>query len=399
MSDKPSPLAGLKVVELARILAGPWMGQVLADLGADVIKIESPAGDDTRQWGPPFVERGSGDGRDAAYFHSCNRGKRSVTADLGKSRDLDMVLALIRRADVLVENFKLGGLRRFGLDYPSVHAINPKLVYCSITGFGQDGPYAQRPGYDAIIQAMSGIMSMTGEADGAPQKMGVAFADIFAGLYGVIAIQAALAQRQRSGKGQHVDISLLDCMVGVLANQNLNYLVSGQAPGRLGSAHPNIVPYQVFAVADGRIMLAVGNDAQFARLCKLLSLPELAHDPRYETNAARVQHREQLVPALAATFASWSRADILLKLQEHGIPAGPLNTLDQVFKDPQVRHRKLQIGMPQSDSTQPPIPGVRTPIIFSDASLQLTRPSPALGQHNAEIRQEIAATQADGDNE
>jgi len=247
VTDKPAPLAGLKVVELARILAGPWMGQVLADLGADVIKIESPAGDDTRQWGPPFVSND----RDAAYFHSCNRGKRSVTADFTNAQDLQMVLALVRRADVLIENFKVGGLSRFGLDYAAVHAINPTLVYCSVTGFGQDGPYAERAGYDAIIQAMSGIMSMTGEANGPPQKMGVAFADIFAGLYGVIGIQAALAQRQTTGQGQHLDIALLDCMVGVLANQNLNYLVSGQVPGRLGSAHPNIVPYQVFATADG----------------------------------------------------------------------------------------------------------------------------------------------------
>ncbi len=386
MTDKPAPLAGLKFVELARILAGPWMGQVLADLGADVIKIESPAGDDTRPWGPPFV----GHDRDAAYFHSCNRGKRSVTADFTNAQDLQMVLALVRRADVLIENFKVGGLSRFGLDYAAVHAINPTLVYCSVTGFGQDGPYADRAGYDAIIQAMSGIMSMTGEANGPPQKMGVAFADIFAGLYGVIGIQAALAQRQTTGMGQHLDIALLDCMVGVLANQNLNYLVSGQVPGRLGSAHPNIVPYQVFATADGDIMLAVGNDTQFVRLCELLNLPALAHDPRYATNAARVEHRQPLVAALSTAFARWHQHDILHTLEHHGVPAGPVNSLDDVFQDPQVRHRKLQIEFPAEQAPQPCVPGIRTPIVFSDSRLQLQRASPALGQHNAEVRKEIA---------
>lgn len=386
MTDKPAPLAGLKVVELARILAGPWMGQVLADLGADVIKIESPAGDDTRQWGPPFV----GHDRDAAYFHSCNRGKRSVTADFTNAQDLQMVLALVRRADVLIENFKVGGLSRFGLDYAAVHAINPTLVYCSVSGFGQDGPYAERAGYDAIIQAMSGIMSMTGEANGPPQKMGVAFADIFAGLYGVIGIQAALAQRQTTGQGQHLDIALLDCMVGVLANQNLNYLVSGQVPGRLGSAHPNIVPYQVFATADGDIMLAVGNDTQFVRLCELLNLPALAHDPRYATNAARVEHRQPLVADLSTAFARWHQQDILQTLENHGVPAGPVNTLDDVFADPQVCHRQLQIELPLENAPKACVPGIRTPLVFSDSRLQLQRSSPALGQHNAEVRHEIA---------
>ena len=394
MSAPPAPLAGLKVVELARILAGPWIGQTLADLGADVIKIESPDGDDTRSWGPPFVQDAHGADIDAAYFHACNRGKRSVIADLRTPEGRALATRLAQGADVIIENFKVGGLQKYGLDYASLRALNPRLVYCSVTGFGQDGPYAHRAGYDAMIQAMGGMMSLTGEADGPPQKTGVAIGDLFAGLYGVIAIQAALAQRQRTGVGQLVDIALLDCMVGVLANQNLNYLVSGEVPLRHGNAHPNIVPYQVFAVADGHLMLAVGNDAQFRSLCDVLRLPELANDPQFADNAGRVRHREHLIPALEAAFLQHVRADLLLQLEQRGVPAGPINRLDDVFNDPQVRHRELQLDLIAPGHRDAHLPGVRTPIRFSDASLETSRHSPGLGEHTVQVIAELDAGNA-----
>ena len=305
MADAPH--AGLRVVELARILAGPWIGQTLADLGADVIKVEAPEGDDTRRWGPPFVAGANGDALDAAYFHCCNRGKRSVVADFNSADDLRLVHALVDRADVLIENFRTGGLKRFGLDYDSVRARNPRIVYCSVTGFGQDGPYARRPGYDAIIQGMSGMMSITGAADGPPQKVGVAIADIFTGVYGVIGVQAALAQRERTGLGQQVDMALLDSMVAVLANQAMNFFISGEAPRRMGSSHPNLVPYQDFSAADGPMMVAVGSDGQFAKLCALLGRPELGADERFRSNAARVRHRGELVPLLQTLIGSRRR--------------------------------------------------------------------------------------------
>ena len=394
MSNRDTPLAGLKVVELARILAGPWIGQTLADLGAEVIKVESPEGDDTRRWGPPFVRDAQGAEQDAAYFHACNRGKRSVVADLRSAEGVALVRALAARADVLVENFKVGGLAQYGLDYAALHALNPRLVYCSVTGFGQDGPYAHRAGYDAMIQAMGGIMDLTGEADGGPQKIGVAFADIFAGLHGVVAIQAALLQRERSGRGQHVDISLLDGMVGVLANQALNYLVSGRSPRRLGTAHPNIVPYQVFAARDGHLMLAVGNDAQFARLCGILGEAQLAQDPRFAANAGRVRHRDALVPRLQAAFARRDRAGLLRELEREGVPAGPINSVAEAFDDPQVRHRGMRLELALAEAAGGKVPGVRTPIRFSEATLALGRASPRLGAHTAEIMAELAADEA-----
>ena len=395
MPPSTSPLAGLKVIELARILAGPWIGQTLADLGADVIKVESPQGDDTRRWGPPFVRDADGIERDAAYFHCCNRGKRSVTADLRSAQGADFVRRLVADADVFIENFKVGDLARYGLDYASLKAINPRLVYCSVSGFGQDGPYAKRAGYDAMIQAMGGLMSVTGEAAGQPQKVGVAIGDLCAGLYGTIAIQAALLQRERSGQGQQVDIALLDTMVAMLANQNLNYLVSGRVPGRLGNAHPNIVPYQVFAVRDGHIMLAVGNDAQFSVLCGLLDQPELAADARYATNAARVRHRDALIAELESLFATRERAVLLGELERHGVPAGPINSIADVFDDPQVRHRGMRLDLPMATSESGRVPGVRTPIVFSDADLCLQRPAPRLGEHMAEIEAELAAAERD----
>jgi len=370
-----APLAGLRVVELARILAGPWIGQTLADLGATVIKVEAPEGDDTRRWGPPFLDRPRPDGtteRVAAYFHAANRGKTSVTCDFANPDDLARLKALIAGADVVVENFKQGGLARFGLDYPPLAAANPGLVYASITGFGQDGPRAAQPGYDFLIQGMCGIMDLTGEPGGEPQKVGVAWIDLFAGLYGTIAVQAALAERARSGRGQHIDIALFDCGLGVLANQAANYLLGGTVPHRMGNAHPNIVPYQVFAAADGHLIVACGNDRQFAALCRALGLEGLAADPAYATNPARVQNRAALVPVLAAAMAGRTRADLIAALEAAGVPGGPINTVAEALADPQAQARRMQIA-PEG------IAGLRTPVRFSRSDLALDRAGPALG--------------------
>jgi crotonobetainyl-CoA:carnitine CoA-transferase CaiB-like acyl-CoA transferase len=367
------PLEGLKVVELARILAGPWAGQIFADLGAEVIKIESPAGDDTRQWGPPFVENADGS-RDAAYFHAANRGKTSVAVDFTTPEGQAEVRRLIKDADVLIENFKVGGLAKYGLDYASLAALNPRLVYCSITGFGQDGPYARRPGYDFIVQGMSGIMDLTGEPDGPPQKIGVAYADLLTGLYAVIGVQAALAQRERTGRGQQIDMALFDVMVGTLANQAMNYLVSGVSPRRLGNAHPNIAPYEAFPTADSWIIVAVGNDQQFQRLCTLLGLPD---DPRFRANAQRVADRAALSRLVADATRKWERDDLLARLTEEGVPAGPINTVEQAFADPQIIHRGLRLSLAREG--QDPVPGVALPIHFSEAVLDLTRAAPILG--------------------
>jgi crotonobetainyl-CoA:carnitine CoA-transferase CaiB-like acyl-CoA transferase len=362
-----APLQGLKVVELARILAGPWIGQTLADLGADVIKIESPDGDDTRTWGPPFIERG--EDKSAAYFHSANRGKTSVAIDLKNPEDLARLKSMIAEADVLIENFKVGGLAKFGLDFDSLHTAHPALVYCSVTGFGQDGPYASRAGYDFLIQGMSGIMSLTGEPDGQPQKIGVAFADIFSGLYGVIGIQAALAERAHSGLGQQVDISLLDSMTGVLANQAMNFLASGEAPLRLGNAHPNIVPYQVFAVSDGHVIIACGNDRQFASLCQVLGSEDLVHDPAFATNPDRVENREALTALLQEELRTWCKTECLAALEQAVVPAGPINTVEEALADPQIVARGLQI-------TPEGVPGLRSPLRFSRSELVLDRAAP-----------------------
>jgi crotonobetainyl-CoA:carnitine CoA-transferase CaiB-like acyl-CoA transferase len=386
-----APLQGLRVLELARILAGPWIGQTLADLGADVIKVESPQGDETRRWGPPFVELPSGESLDAAYFHSCNRGKRSIVADFRTAAGQEVVRRLAQRSDVLIENFKVGGLATYGLDYPSLRALHPGLIYCSVTGFGQTGPYAKRPGYDFMIQGMSGIMDLTGDPDGSPQKVGVAFADIFTATYGVIAILAALAQRERTGRGQHIDMALLDSMVGVLANQSLNYLVSGTVPRRMGNAHPNIVPYQTFAVRDGHVNIAVGTDVQFARLCDFLDLAAMATDGRFATNAARVAHREELIGTLAAALAGRGRDDVLRAMEERGIPAGPINSLADVFADPQILHRQMRVELETAAGET--VPAVRTPIVFSDAELALRRSSPRLGEHTDEILAELGLSQ------
>lgn len=347
------PLTGLKVVELARILAGPWAGQLLADLGAEVIKVERPgAGDDTRGWGPPFASDGS-----AAYFHSCNRGKTSVAIDLDSLEGQSEVRRLAGEADVLIENFKVGGLRKYGLDHQTLRAENPRLIYCSITGFGQDGPYAPRAGYDFMIQGMGGIMDLTGAPDGPPQKVGVAYADIFTGLYAANAILAALHGRERTGHGCHIDMALLDTQVAVLANQAMNYLVGGEPPRRMGNAHPNIAPYQTFAAADGHVIVAVGNDGQFARLCALLGAPALSDDARFGSNAERVQNRGALETALAPLIAGRQRDELLSAMASAGVPGGPINDLAQVFADPQVVARGLRID-------RNGVPGVASPIVI-----------------------------------
>lgn len=377
-----APLQGLRVIELARILAGPWIGQTLADLGADVIKVESPQGDDTRQWGPPFVEHKGEES--AAYFHCCNRGKRSMVVDFRSEEGQQIVRELVETADVLIENFKLGGLEKYGLDYNSLSKLNPRLIYCSVTGFGQTGPYAARPGYDFLVQGMGGAMSVTGAVDGEPQKMGVAFADIFTGLYGVIGIQAALAERDRSGRGQQVDLSLLDSMVGVMANQASSHLLGGLNPTRMGNAHPSIVPYQVFATSDGHLIIAGGNDGQYQRLCTVLGVPELATDERFATNSGRVQQREVLVALLAGKIAEWKKQDLLAALEAAGVPCGSINTVAEVFADPQVQARGMRIE-PEG------VAGVRTPLVFSESALALEKASPCLGEHTDEILAELAA--------
>jgi crotonobetainyl-CoA:carnitine CoA-transferase CaiB-like acyl-CoA transferase len=364
------PLAGLKVLELARILAGPWAGQLLADLGAEVVKVERPgAGDDTRHWGPPFAADGA-----AAYFHACNRGKASVAIDFETPEGQAAVRGLAAEADVLIENFKVGGLAKYGLDYASLAKGNEGLVYCSITGFGQDGPYAPRAGYDFIIQGMGGAMSLTGEPDGAPQKSGVAYADLFTGLYATVAILAALRERDRTGRGAHIDMALLDTQVAVLGNQALNWMVSGKVPGRMGNGHANLVPYQAFRTSDGEVIVAVGNDRQFERLCALLDLPGLAADERYRTNPGRVAHRAELVPVIADAIARRDTAELSEALEAAGIPAGPINAIDAVFADPQVVHRGLRLAGA--------MPGLASPIVIDGRRQSAPAGGPSLGGSN-----------------
>jgi crotonobetainyl-CoA:carnitine CoA-transferase CaiB-like acyl-CoA transferase len=363
------PLAGLKVLELARILAGPWAGQLLADLGADVVKVERPgAGDDTRGWGPPFVK---GEGS-AAYFHACNRGKSSVAIDFETELGREQIRALAAEADIVIENFKVGGLKKYGLDYAALSAINPRLIYCSITGFGQNGPYAPRAGYDFMIQGMGGIMDLTGDSEGEPQKIGVAFADIFTGVYASNAILAALHGRAATGTGCHIDMALLDTQVSVLANQAMNYLVSGETPRRLGNAHPNIAPYQTFKARDGWVIVAVGNDGQFRKLCQLLALPALADDARFRSNADRVAHRESLTAALAPALSQRDKDELLAALTAAGVPAGPINNVAEVFADPQVAARGMRLDLGG-------IPGVASPIVIDGRRQVSNRPSPPLG--------------------
>ncbi len=386
--QKP-PLSGIRVIELARVLAGPWAGQMLADLGADVIKVENPdGGDDTRHWGPPFVEGADGENLSAAYYHGANRGKRSITADLKREEDQALVRRLIATADVVIENFKLGGLVKYGLDYESLKKINPKLVYCSITGFGQNGPYASLAGYDYIVQGMSGFMSITGEPDGQPMKAGVAIADVFTGIYAVAAIEAALIHAQKTGEGQLVDMALLDVQSAVLANQNMNYLVSGRAPTRLGNAHPNISPYEVVPAADGYLILAVGNDGQFRRLCAILGLQGIADDARYSTNKARVANRDEVRKLVSTETLKWQKADLLKACAADAVPAGAINTIEEMFEDPQIQARGLRVDLADAKGTV--IPGVRTPVVLSQTPLRYERPSPRLGEHQEEVLAELA---------
>ncbi len=370
VSAPRGPLEGLKVIELARILAGPWAGQTLSDLGAEVIKVEAAAGDDTRQWGPPFIER-EGD-TSAAYFHSCNRGKTSVVVDLRTAEGQSALRDLVRDADILIENFKVGGLAKYGADYDSLSAVNPRLIYCSITGFGQDGPYAHRAGYDYIIQGMSGLMSITGDPDGQPQRAGVAVTDLFTGLYSVVGILSAVEQRHRTGRGQHIDMALLDCAVAATANQALNYLSTGTPPGRTGNYHPNLTPYQVFEVSDGHIIIATGNDGQYRRLCGLLGVADMAEAPEFLTNADRIANREAMTARLTAATMTFTKADLLAACEAEGVPAGPINDMAEVMADPQVQARGMQIS-PEG------LPGVRAPFRFSDAELVLDKAAPKLG--------------------
>ena len=384
------PLAGLRVLELARILAGPWAGQILADLGADVIKVErAGSGDDTRGWGPPFVAAADGSHLGSAYFHCTNRGKRSIALDFEAEEGRRVVRKLAARSDVLIENFKVGGLAKFGLDYASLAPLNPRLIYCSVTGFGQSGPYAARAGYDLMAQGMGGIMDLTGTPDGEPQRAGVPVADIFTGIYSVVGILAALIERGRSGRGCQVDTALVDSQVGVLANQALNYLVSGKVPKRIGNAHPNIVPYQVFPVADGHVIIATGNDSQFAKLCGVLGEPDISGEPSYRANSDRLQHREELIARLSTLTRRWPGAELLAKLESVQVPAGPINPLDQVFADPQVVHRGMRIDPPSAAAKTGTIPGVRTPIVIGGRPMAAERPSPRLGEHTAEVLREI----------
>ena len=383
------PLAHLTILDLSRVLAGPWCTQLLADLGATVIKIEKPgSGDDTRAWGPPFLaDRAGNETAEAAYYLACNRGKQSVAIDFTKSEGRDLVLALARASDAFVENFKVGGLARYGLDYAHVSKVNPRIVYASITGFGQDGPYADRAGYDFIIQGMCGFMSVTGERDdrpgGGPQKAGVAITDLMTGMYTSVALLAALAHRERTGEGQHVDACLLDSSVAMMAVMNMNYLVSGVAPQRAGNAHQNIVPYQVFACADGHLILAVGNDGQFRKFCDVAGVPEWAADPRFATNAARVRQRETIVPLIDAVMRTRTQSAWLAQLEAAGIPCGPINAIDQVFDDPHVKARGMRIDLPHPQAAS--VPGVRAPLRLSGSPLSYAAPPPLLGEHSCSV--------------
>jgi formyl-CoA transferase len=404
---KPAALDGVRVLDLSRVLAGPWASQALADLGADVIKIERPgAGDDTRSWGPPFVRDVDGRATDAAYFLAANRNKRSAAIDIATPAGAEIVRALAARSDVLIENFKVGGLAKYGLDYASLSPINPRLVYCSVTGFGQTGPAAERPGYDYMIQAMGGLMSITGQPDGAPgaepMKVGVAVADLFSGMYAALGILAALRHAEQTGEGQHVDVALFDCQLAMLANQASNYLVSGIAPGRLGNAHPNIAPYQVFAASDGHIVVAVGNDGQFRAFAAAIGLSELGSDPQFATNRERVRNRATLIAAIAPRMRERPCADWFAALEAAGVPAGPINAIDAAFGEPQAAARAMRVSLARPG--EPAVDYVPHPVKYSRTPDRRTDPAPRLGAHTDEIlsgalgltEKEIASLRAQG---
>lgn len=390
MTNGPKPLAGLKVLELARILAGPWAGQLLADLGADVVKVErAGVGDDTRRWGPPFIEDIDGAAA-AGYFHAANRGKRSVQIDFAKPEDLELVRKLAAHADVVIENFKVGDLAKRGLGYEDLKAVNPGLVYCSITGFGQTGPSAPEPGYDFLIQGLGGAMNLTGEVDRLPMKTGYPAADLFTGLYAVVAILAALRSRDATGQGAHVDMALLDSQVSVLGYQAINYFISGVAPTRMGNSHPTIVPYDTFPTADGAIIVAVGNDGQFVRLCEALAAPDMAGDPRFATNPDRVRNRAELMARLSAETVRHTSAELVTRLNALKVPVGPVNTMADVFAHPQVIHRGLRSDLPDPKSASGLSPGLRSPIVIDGVGQMADRAPPRLGEHDADVRADEA---------
>ena len=394
-SPLPSgPLSGVRVLDLSRVLAGPWATQMLADLGAEVIKIERPGvGDDTRAWGPPFTTKADGSKGDAAYFLCANRGKKSVELDLATPRGAEIVRELSKTCDVVVENFKTGGLKKYGLDHVALSAINPKLVYCSITGFGQDGPDAHRAGYDYMIQAMGGLMSITGQPDGAagaePMKVGVAVVDLFTGLYASNAIMAALLHARATGQGQHIDIALFDVQAAMLANQATNYFVSGKAPTRMGNAHPNLAPYQPFPCTDGMVVIAVGNDGQFRALAGALGAAGLGADPRFLTNALRIEHRAVMTAELSALTAGRTMHGLMAALEAEGVPCGPVNTVDQVFDEPQAKHRGLEVTQDRADLLEP-VRTVASPIRMSVTPVAYNLPPPALGEHTGEVLDGLA---------
>ncbi|HLU01027.1 MAG TPA: CaiB/BaiF CoA-transferase family protein [Burkholderiaceae bacterium] len=393
MSERRAPLDGIKVLDLSRVLAGPWCSQNLADLGADVIKVERPGtGDDTRGWGPPYLKDADGnDTSEAAYYLSTNRNKRSIAIDIASPEGAELVRKMAAKCDVLLENFKVGGLKKYGLDYESIKAVNPRLIYCSITGFGQTGPMAPLPGYDFMIQGMGGLMSITGERDdlpgGGPQKAGVAVTDLFTGMYATVAILGALHERNNSGLGQHIDIALLDCHVAMLANQVLNYMTSGVPPKRAGNAHQNVVPYQVFAASDGHLIVAVGNDSQFRAYCEVIGRPELGLNPDYATNSARLRNRDRLIPELEAIMKTGKRDDWIEALQKAGVPSGPINNLKQVFEEPQVKAREIWRTIPHPLAGEAPT--TASPIRYSDTPVQYRMAPPLLGQHTDEILEEL----------
>lgn len=387
------PLHGLRVLDLTRVLAGPFATQMLADFGAEVIKIEKPhEGDETRGWGPPFAQNADGSEGDAAYFHSANRGKKSVCIDISTEEGANLIKALALKSDILVENYKVGGLAKYGLDYASLNKLNPRLIYCSVTGFGQTGPYKNRAGYDFMIQGMAGVMSITGEPNGRPIKMGVAFSDVFAGLHAVIGIQAALIAREKSGQGQHIDISLLDSQVSVLANQAMNYLIGGKVPKRMGNEHPNIVPYQTFETADGHIIIAAGNDRQFAALCKVIGASAVGADARFTTNRGRVELRSELIPALTPFLKKRTTDEWMAALETDAVPCGPINTLDQVFVNEQVLARSLVRDATKADGTQ--VKTVSNPIVFSESANGSQIASPKLGGETDQVLSEVLGLSA-----
>ncbi|MBA4060602.1 MAG: CoA transferase [Verminephrobacter sp.] len=399
-SATPGALAGIRVLDLSRVLAGPWCTQMLADLGADVVKVERPGlGDDTRQWGPPFLKDAQGnDTNQASYFTACNRNKRSVTIDISTSEGQALIKQMALQADIVVENFKVGGLKQYGLDHESLRALNPRLIYCSVTGFGQDGPYAERAGYDLMVQAMTGLMSITGHADnapgGGPMRVGVAVIDLFTGLYASNAILAALNVRHHTGQGQHIDMALLDVGMAVLANQAAGFLATGQAPGRMGNSHPSLAPYQDFPTQDGNMLLAIGNDGQFQRFCAAAGQPQWASDERFATNTLRVKHRAELIPAMEAVTRTRTTADWIALLEDKAVPCGPINTIAQAFDDAQVKARGLAVSLPRWKDGEvgdgiTHITGVASPLRLSATPPVLRNAPPALGQHTDEVLREL----------